>query len=199
MRDAVGAGRCRALRLSLEYYKDGHPENAVLYSNLGELLMHCCEYEEEDRLAESRHFLMRALEIYTDAYGPSYPENACTLSNLGILEDMEGNHRKAREHYRKALEIQSAIAGSDHPHCADILHNLGVSYIDEALEPFPSPEAFSAASVDQKKDALPMLNKALTCEQRALSILAAVFGEGHHSVEMLKNEVAWLENELNPG
>ena len=219
-----------ALRLSLEYYKDGHPENAVLYSNLGELLMHCCEFEEDDegnsvevgelevgdavaegdvladaeafveaRLAESRHYLMRALEIYTDAYGPSYPENACTLSNLGILVDMEGNHKKAREHYRKALEIQSAVAGSDHPHCADILHNLGVSFIDEALEPFPSPEAFSAASTDQKKDALPMLNKALACEQRALSILTAVFGEGHNSVEMLRNEVAWLENELYPG
>ena len=43
-----------------------------------------------------------------------------------------------------------------------------------------------------------MLNKALACEQRALSILTVVFGESHHSVEILKNEVAWLENELNP-
>ena len=151
----------------------------------------------EARLAESRHYLIRALEIATNAYGPDYPDNACTLSNLGILEDMEGNHKKAREYYRKALEIQSAVAGSNHPHCADILHNLGVSYIDEALEPFPSPEAFSIASVDQKRDALPKLNKALTCEQKALSILEAVFGKSHSSVEMLRNEVDWLENELH--
>ena len=208
-----------ALRISLEYYKEGHSETAIMYANLGELLMHSCEnatgYEEENdsdlvegdesaeagatveaRLAESRHYLIRALEITTNAYGPDYPDNACTLSNLGILEDMEGNHKKAREHYRKALEIQSAAAGSDHPHCADILHNLGVSYIDEALEPFSSPEEFSAASVDHKRDALPLLNKALGCEQKALSILESVFGKSHSSVEMLKNEVEWLENEL---
>ena len=153
----------------------------------------------EARLAESRHYLIRALEITTNAYGPDYPDNACTLSNLGILEDMEGNHKKAREHYRKALEIQSAAAGSDHPHCADILHNLGVSYIDEALEPFSSPEEFSAASVDHKRDALPLLNKALACEQKALSILESVFGKSHSSVEMLRNEVEWLENELYSG
>ena len=211
-----------ALRISLEYYKEGHPETAIMYANLGELLMHSCEnatgYEEENdpdlvegdesaeagatveaRLAESRHYLIRALEITTNAYGPDYPDNACTLSNLGILEDMEGNHKKAREHYRKALEIQSAAAGSDHPHCADILHNLGVSYIDEALEPFSSPEEFSAASVDHKRDALPMLNKALACEQKALSILESVFGKSHSSVEMLRNEVEWLENELYSG
>ena len=219
-----------ALRISLEYYKEGHPETAIMYANLGELLMHSCEnveaYEENDsdsveggesaeadesastdasagadasveaRLAESRHYLIRALEITTNAYGPDYPDNACTLSNLGILEDMEGNHKKAREHYRKALEIQSAAAGSDHPHCADILHNLGVSYIDEALEPFSSPEEFSAASVDHKRDALPLLNKALACEQKALAILESVFGKSHSSVEMLRNEVDWLENEL---
>lgn len=211
-----------ALRISLEYYKEGHPETAIMYANLGELLMHSCEnatgYEEENdsdlvegdesaeagatveaRLAESRHYLIRALEITTNAYGPDYPDNACTLSNLGILEDMEGNHKKAREHYRKALEIQSAAAGSDHPHCADILHNLGVSYIDEALEPFPSAEEFSAAPVDHKRDALPMLNKALACEQKALSILESVFGKSHSSVEMLRNEVEWLENELYSG
>ena len=226
-----------ALRIALEYYKDGHPETAVMYSNLGELLMHSYEDSEDDegvddsaeaglaeagladtalaeagpadtalaeaglaeaRLAESRHYLLRALEIYTDAYGPSYPESACTLSNLGILEDLEGNHKKAREHYRKALEIQRAVAGNDHPHCADILHNLGVSYIDEALEPFPSAEAFSAAPVDQKRDALPLLRKALACEQKALSILEAVFGTSHNSVVMLRNEVEWLENEVYP-
>ena len=214
-----------ALRISLEYYKEGHPETAIMYANLGELLMHSCEnvegYEEENdpdsveggvsveddasaesgasveaRLAESRHYLIRALEITTNAYGPDYPDNACTLNNLGILEDMEGNHKKAREHYRKALEIQSAAVGSNHPHCADILHNLGVSYIDEALEPFSSPEEFSAASVDHKRDALPLLNKALACEQKALSILESVFGKSHSSVEMLRNEVDWLENEL---
>ena len=220
-----------ALRISLEYYKEGHPETAIMYANLGELLMYSCEnatgYEEENdsdlveggesaeadesaetdasagadasveaRLAESRHYLIRALEITTNAYGPDYPDNACTLSNLGILEDIEGNHKKAREHYRKALEIQSAAVGSNHPHCADILHNLGVSYIDEALEPFSSPEEFSAASVDHKRDALPLLNKALACEQKALSILESVFGKSHSSVEMLKNEVEWLENEL---
>ena len=223
-----------ALRISLEYYKEGHPETAIMYANLGELLMHSCEnvegYEEENdsdlveggesaaadesaetdasagadasveaRLAESRHYLIRALEITTNAYGPDYPDNACTLSNLGILEDMEGNHKKAREHYRKALEIQSAAVGSNHPHCADILHNLGVSYIDEALEPFSSSEDFSAASVDHKRDALPLLNKALACEQKALSILESVFGKSHSSVEMLKNEVEWLENELYSG
>ena len=223
-----------ALRISLEYYKEGHPETAIMYANLGELLMHSCEnatgYEEENdsdlveggesaaadesaetdasagadasveaRLAESRHYLIRALDITTNAYGPDYPDNACTLSNLGILEDMEGNHKKAREHYRKALEIQSAAAGSNHPHCADILHNLGVSYIDEALEPFSSAEEFSAAPVDHKRDALPMLNKALTCEQKALSILESVFGKSHSSVEMLKNEVEWLENEQYSG
>ena len=209
-----------ALRIALEYYKEGHPETAVMYSNLGELLMHSCEDSEDDeevdesaeaglaearlaetglaeaRLAESRHYLLRALEIYTNAYGPCYPESACTLSNLGILEDIEGNHKKAREHYRKALEIQRAVAGNDHPHCADILHNLGVSYIDEALEPFPSAEAFSAAPVDQKRDALPFLRKALACEQKALSILEAVFGTSHNSVVMLRNEVEWLENEV---
>ena len=215
-----------ALRISLEYYKEGHPETAIMYANLGELLMHSCEsvegYEEENdseeggesveagttaeagtsveaRLAESRHYLIRALEITTNASGPDYPDNACTLSNLGILEDMEGNHKKAREHYRKALEIQSAAVGSNHPHCADILHNLGVSYIDEALEPFSSPEEFSAASVDHKRDALPLLNKALACEQKALSILESVFGKSHSSVEMLRNEVEWLENELYSG
>lgn len=223
-----------ALRISLEYYKEGHPETAIMYANLGELLMHSCEnvegYEEdidsdsveggesveadesaetdafagadasvEARLAESRHYLIRALEITTNAYGPDYPDNACTLSNLGILEDMEGNHKKAREHYRKALEIQSAAVGSNHPHCADILHNLGVSYIDEALEPFSSAEEFSAAPVDHKRDALPMLNKALACEQKALSILESVFGKSHSSVEMLRNEVEWLENELYSG
>ena len=211
-----------ALRISLEYYKEGHPETAIMYANLGELLMHSCEnatgYEEENdsdlvegdesaeagatveaRLAESRHYLIRALEITTNAYGPDYPDNACTLSNLGILEDIEGNHKKAREHYRKALEIQSAAVGSNHPHCADILHNLGVSYIEEALEPFSSPEDFSAAPVDHKRDALPMLNKALTCEQKALSILESVFGKSHSSVEMLKNEVEWLKNELYSG
>lgn len=194
-----------ALRISLEYYKEGHPETAVMNSNLGELLMHSCENEEnneegyfltEGRLAESRHYLTKALEIATNAYGPFYPENACTLNNLGMLEDMEGNHEEARGHYRKALEIQSSAAGSDHPHCADILHNLGVSYIDEALEPFPSPEAFSGASVEQKRDALPLLNKALESEQKALTILETVFGEGHSSVEILRNEVGWLENEL---
>ena len=202
-----------ALRIALEYYKEGHPETAVMYSNLGELLMHSYEDSEDDgevdesaetglaeaRLAESRHYLLRALEIYTDAYGPSYPESACTLSNLGILEDLEGNHKKAREYYRKALEIQRAVAGSDHPHCADILHNLGVSYIDEALEPFPSAEAFSAAPVDQKRDALPFLRKALACEQKALSILEAVFGTSHDSVVMLRNEVEWLGDEVDPG
>lgn len=223
-----------ALRIALEYYKEGHPETAIMYANLGELLMHSYEivegYVEENdsdlveggesaeadesaetdasagadasmeaRLAESRRYLIRALEITTNAYGPDYPDNACTLSNLGILEDMEGNHKKAREHYRKALKIQSAAAGSDHPHCADILHNLGVSYIDEALEPFSSPEEFSAAPVDHKRDALPLLNKALACEQKALSILESVFGKSHNSVEMLKNEVEWLENELYSG
>ena len=203
---------------ALEYYKEGHPETAVMYSNLGELLMHSYEDSEDDegvdesaeagpaeaglaeaRLAESRHYLLRALQIYTDAYGPSYPDSACTLSNLGILEDLEGNHKKAREHYRKALEIQRAVAGNDHPHCADILHNIGVSYIDEALVPFPSAEAFSAAPVDQKRDALPLLRKALACEQKALSILEAVFGTSHDSVVMLRNEVEWLENEVDPG
>lgn len=223
-----------ALRISLEYYKEGHPETAIMYANLGELLMHSYENEEgasaeddsdsaesggfaeagasaesessaesgasaEARLAESRHYLLRALEITTNAYGPDYPDNACTLSNLGILEDMEGNHKKAREHYRRALEIQSAAAGSDHPHCADILHNLGVSYIEEALEPFPSAEEFSAAPVDHKRDALPLLNKALACEQKALSILESVFGKSHSSAQMLKNEVEWLENELYSG
>ena len=217
-----------ALRISLQYYKEGHPETAIMYANLGELLMHSCKdvenYEEENdsdseegvksveddasaesgatveaRLAESRHYLIRALEITTNAYGPDYPDNACTLNNLGILEDMEGNHKKAREHYRKALEIQSAAVGSNHPHCADLLHNLGVSYIDEALEAFPSPEDFSAASADHKRDALPLLNKALACEQKALSILESVFGKSHSSVEMLKNEVEWLENELYSG
>lgn len=197
-----------ALRISLEYYKEGHPETAIMYANLGELLIHSCEnvegYEEsgtsvEARLAESRHYLIRALEITTNAYGPDYPDNACTLNNLGILEDMEGNHKKAREHYRKALEIQSAAVGSNHPHCADILHNLGVSYIEEALEPFSSAEEFSAAPVDHKRDALPLLNKALACEQKALSILESVFGKSHSSVEMLENEVEWLENELYSG
>jgi tetratricopeptide (TPR) repeat protein len=215
----------RALRISLEYYKEGHPETAVLYGNLGELIMHCCQNIEEDaeneaiidaeaiadteapaqsdapedtksRLAEARHYLMRALEITTDAYGPSYPDNACTLNNLGLLEDLEGNHKKAREHYRKALEIQRAATGGDHPHLADILHNLGVSYIDEALKPFSSPESFSSSSVEQKKDALPLLRKALACEKKALAILAAVFDSTHPSVEMLQNEVEWLENEL---
>ena len=149
----------------------------------------------KSRLAESRQCLTKALDIYTAAYGPSYPENACVLSNLGILEDTEGNHKKAREHYRKALEIQSAVAGIDHPHCADILHNLGVSYIDEALESFDSPEAFADAPMDQKRDSLPLLNKALACERKALTILTAVFGESHYSVEMLGNEIAWIENE----
>ena len=41
-----------ALRISLEYYKEGHPETAIMYANLGELLMHSCEnatgYEEEN-------------------------------------------------------------------------------------------------------------------------------------------------------
>ena len=209
----------RALRISLEYYKEGHPETAVLYGNLGELIMHCCQNIEEDaeneaimdaeapaqsdapedtksRLAEARHYLMKALEITTNAYGPSYPDNACTLNNLGLLEDLEGNHKKAREHYRKALEIQRAAAGGDHPHLADILHNLGVSYIDEALKPFSSPESFSSSSVEQKKDALPLLRKALACEKKALAILAVVFDSTHPSVEMLQNEVEWLENEL---
>ena len=44
-----------------------------------------------------------------------------------------------------------------------------------------------------------MLNKALACEQKALSILESVFGKSHSSVEMLKNEVEWLENELYSG
>ena len=223
-----------AIRISSKYYKEAHPETAVLYSNLGELLMHIDEGtpgEAEDsatevepdgalvaesdetaaepeetavahddalmksRLAESRQCLTKALDIYTAAYGPSYPENACVLSNLGILEDTEGNHKKAREHYRKALEIQSAVAGIDHPHCADILHNLGVSYIDEALESFDSPEAFADAPMEQKRDSLPLLNKALACERKALTILTAVFGESHYSVEMLGNEIAWIENE----
>ena len=193
-----------AIRISSKYYKEAHPETAVLYSNLGELLMHIDEGtpgEAEDdalmksRLAESRQCLTKALDIYTAAYGPSYPENACVLSNLGILEDTEGNHKKAREHYRKALEIQSAVAGIDHPHCADILHNLGVSYIDEVLESFDSPEAFADAPMDQKRDSLPLLNKALACERKALTILTAVFGESHYSVEMLGNEIAWIENE----
>ena len=193
-----------AIRISSKYYKEAHPETAVLYSNLGELLMHIDEDapgEAKDdalmksRLAESRQCLTKALDIYTAAYGPSYPENACVLSNLGILEDTEGNHKKAREHYRKALEIQSAVAGIDHPHCADILHNLGVSYIDEALESFDSPEAFADAPMDQKRDSLPLLNKALACERKALTILTAVFGESHYSVEMLGNEIAWIENE----
>ena len=77
-----------ALRISLEYYKEGHPETAIMYANLGELLMHSCEnvegYEEENdpdsveggvsveddasaesgasveaRLAESRHRLLK--------------------------------------------------------------------------------------------------------------------------------------------
>ena len=193
-----------AIRISSKYYKEAHPETAVLYSNLGELLMHIDEDapgEAKDdalmksRLAESRQCLTKALDIYTAAYGPSYPENACVLSNLGILEDTEGNHKKAREHYRKALEIQSAVAGIDHPHCADILHNLGVSYIDEALESFDSPEAFADAPMEQKRDSLPLLNKALACERKALTILTAVFGESHYSVEMLGNEIAWIENE----
>ena len=193
-----------AIRISSKYYKEAHPETAVLYSNLGELLMHIDEDapgEAKDdalmksRLAESRQCLTKALDIYTAAYGPSYPENACVLSNLGILEDTEGNHKKAREHYRKALEIQSAVAGIDHPHCADILHNLGVSYIDEVLESFDSPEAFADAPMDQKRDSLPLLNKALACERKALTILTAVFGESHYSVEMLGNEIAWIENE----
>ena len=180
-----------ALRIALEYYKNGHPETAVMYSNLGELLMHSGE-----RLAESRQYLTKALDIYTAAYGPSYPESACVLSNLGILEDTEGNFKKAREHYREALAIQSAVAGIDHPHCADILHNLGVSYIDEALEPFSSPEAFSSASTDQKRDALPLLRKALACEKKALSMLENAFGKSHSSVEMLRNEVEWLESNV---
>ena len=230
-----------AIRISSKYYKEAHPETAVLYSNLGELLMHidedvpgeakdsatevvpdgalvvesdetAAEPDEaaaahddaaaahddalmKSRLAESRQCLTKALDIYTAAYGPSYPENACVLSNLGILEDTEGNHKKAREHYRKALEIQSAVAGIDHPHCADILHNLGVSYIDEVLESFDSPEAFADAPMDQKRDSLPLLNKALACERKALTILTAVFGESHYSVEMLGNEIAWIENE----
>ena len=223
-----------AIRISSKYYKEAHPETAVLYSNLGELLMHidegtpgeakdsatevvpdgalvvesdetAAEPDEaaaahddalmKSRLAESRQCLTKALDIYTAAYGPSYPENACVLSNLGILEDTEGNHKKAREHYRKALEIQSAVAGIDHPHCADILHNLGVSYIDEALESFDSPEAFADAPMEQKRDSLPLLNKALACERKALTILTAVFGESHYSVEMLGNEIAWIENE----
>ena len=149
-----------------------------------------------ERLAESRQYLTKALDIYTAAYGPSYPESACVLSNLGILEDTEGNFKKAREHYREALAIQSAVAGIDHPHCADILHNLGVSYIDEALEPFSSPEAFSSASTDQKRDALPLLRKALACEKKALSILENAFGKSHSSVEMLRNEVEWLESNV---
>ena len=44
-----------------------------------------------------------------------------------------------------------------------------------------------------------MLNKALACEQKALAILESVFGRSHNSVEMLKNEVEWLENELYSG
>ena len=87
------------------------------------------------------------------------------------------------------------MAGIDHPHCADILHNLGVSYIDEALESFDSPEAFADAPMEQKRDSLPLLNKALACERKALTILTAVFGESHYSVEMLGNEIAWIENE----
>ena len=198
-----------ALRIALDYYKDGHPETATMYANLGELLMHsyACDEDEKDeggaftepRYAESRRYLTKALEINTNAYGPSYPDNACTLNNLGILEDMERNHEKARGHFRKALEIQFAVAGSESPLCADILHNLAASYIDEVKEAFSSEEAFSAASADQKKDVLPLLHKALTYDRKAFSILEAAFDSSYSSIELMKGEIEWLESRLYPG
>ena len=118
----------------------------------------------------------RALAIWTEVYGEDHPQAAAAHNNLGLVMQAEGDLAGARAAYERALAIDEPTYGSQHPKVARDVNNLGTVMKD-----------------------LGDLAGARAAFERALAIREAILGPDHPSTQLVRRNLASLDDFEVPG
>jgi tetratricopeptide (TPR) repeat protein len=116
-----------------------HPDCAGLHNNISNV------YRDLKRPAEAKAELERAMAIWLKAWGPDSPAVAQALKNLARLAADEGHFAEAEPMLRRSLEILRKKRPPGHPDIGKAAGLLGKNLL-----------------VQNKKEALPLLEQALT-------------------------------------
>ena len=143
----------QALTIQLDLFDDEHPEVAMSYNNLGNLLRKLGEHEQ------ARDFYEKSLKIKLTIFGEESSEVAGSYNNLGNLLRKLDEHEQARDFYEKSLKIYLSIFGGESSEVAASYNNLGLLLSD----------------LDEHEQARDFYEK-------SLKIRLTVFGEEHDQV-----------------
>ncbi len=205
--EAEAAAR-EAIRLAEQEFGVDHPEAAIGYNDLADILWTL------DRFAEAEPLLRRALTVLRAAPG-SYAEMAIGMrNNLATLLDQRGEWEEAEELYQEAIELARTRIGPRSPLLAKSLSNQGALYrvqgrfeeaealYRQALEikeenhrEGPSPEtaatvATTLTNLANLYDIQGRTDEAFDLFDRALAMRIEALGEEHPDVAYSKDKLA---------
>jgi tetratricopeptide (TPR) repeat protein len=199
----------RALAIDEAVYGPDHPTVAIRVNNLGNVLQDLGDMKGAKKNYE------RALAIDEAVYGPDHPDVAIDVNNLGrVLQDL-GDLKGAKKKIERALAIDEAAYGSNHPNVAIDVGNLGrvlqdlgdmkgakkkferVLAIDEAVYGPDRPNvAIHVNNLGGVLRDLGDLQGAKKNFERALAIFSKFLGEDHPHTVTVRNNLEYLESQL---
>jgi tetratricopeptide (TPR) repeat protein len=98
----------RALDISLKAFGEHHPETAVRYNNLANLL------RNEKKYGEAEECYTQALNIRLATLGPVHVETARTLQGYGRLMRLKGDLTAAEDFLDRSLSARKLSQGPEH-------------------------------------------------------------------------------------
>jgi tetratricopeptide (TPR) repeat protein len=100
------------------------PETARACFELGTVL---CELGQ---LKDASVLLQQSLSARMDYFGHQHPDVGTTLEHIAILEQRQGNHRRALDLFGEALEIKRFFIEEYGDEIASLLHSMAVSHME---------------------------------------------------------------------
>jgi tetratricopeptide (TPR) repeat protein len=202
----------RAIASDEKAYEPGHPEFAILYSNLAAV--------ERDlgNPKAARTLIERAIEIEQQEYAPDDPKLATHYSNLAMVEQDLGDPEAARTLLERTIEIEEQAYAPDDPALAVSYSNLAtverslgnlvaartlleraVEIEEQAYEPGHPTLAVSYSNLAMVEKDLGNLEAARTLLERARKIWERVYEAEHPTLAVSYSNMAIIERRLgNP-
>jgi CHAT domain-containing protein/tetratricopeptide (TPR) repeat protein len=122
-RDKVGAAKAQAsaeqlLALCRDLLGEQHPETAVTYSQLADVMTRQSKYDAAEPLYR------KALDIFQRTLGEQHPRTAASYTDLAVHLSTRGRYAEAEPLFRRTLAIRQQALGEQHAGTADGYNNL---------------------------------------------------------------------------
>ena len=108
----------RCLALQLQLFGSEHPDLALSYNTLADVL------RRQGDLNQAKEYHERALAIWLQTLGPQHPTVAISYNNLAVVLSDQGDLKQAKEYHEHALAICLQTLGSQHPDVAGCYNNV---------------------------------------------------------------------------